>query len=126
MCQSRKYGISYHLKISGGFRISIRGQDLRRGHFSVKINAKTKELGPVGGVGWKFLYVDPPLKMIYQFFPVYNVSVSFVAGDKMVEFPQFSAYSFYCQNCHIVRLCGPNTKNRTFSLGGILWPHYSY
>ena len=40
---------------SGGSRISRRarwplgGVDLRHGHFSVKMDAKTKELGPVGG-----------------------------------------------------------------------------
>ena len=53
---------------SGGSRISPRGVDplggldLRRGRFSIKMHAKTKELGPVGGgVRRKFLYVDPPL-----------------------------------------------------------------
>ena len=44
---------------SGGSRISRRGGRapvrgavyLRRGHFSVKMYAKTKELGPIGGGG---------------------------------------------------------------------------
>ena len=36
---------------SGGSRISRRGGgvDLQYGHFSVKMYAKTKELGPIGG-----------------------------------------------------------------------------
>ena len=45
------------MQLSGGSRISRRGGvhalgggvDLRRGHFSVKMYVKTKELGPMGG-----------------------------------------------------------------------------
>ena len=41
--------IKAHL-FSGGSRISRRGGvDLRRWHFSVKMYAKTKEFGPIGG-----------------------------------------------------------------------------
>ena len=36
--------------------------DLRHGYFSIKVYAKTKELGPIGGVCRISLYVDPPLK----------------------------------------------------------------
>ena len=40
----------YDMDASGGSRISRSGGvDLRRGHFSVKMYAKTKELGPIGG-----------------------------------------------------------------------------
>ena len=36
----------------------LEGMDLRRGHFSVKINAKTKELRSIGGVHQKcFMYI---------------------------------------------------------------------
>ena len=38
------------IQCSGGSRISRRGGvDLRRGHFSVKMYVKMKELGPIGG-----------------------------------------------------------------------------
>ena len=45
------------------------GVDLRRGHFSVKMYVKTKELGPIGGgVRQKILYVDLPMKKsMYMF-----------------------------------------------------------
>ena len=36
------------------------GFGLQRGHFSVKMYAKTKELGPVGGVQWH-APLDPPM-----------------------------------------------------------------
>ena len=42
------------------------GVDLRREYFSVKMFAKSKELGPVGGVRGKFLYVDPPLRHMLE------------------------------------------------------------
>ena len=45
------------------------GVDLRRGHFSVKMYVKTKELGPVGGGGSvrrKIFYVDPPMFAAYN------------------------------------------------------------
>ena len=37
------------------------GVDLQRGCFSVKMYVKMKELGPMGGVLQKILYVDPPM-----------------------------------------------------------------
>ena len=41
---------SIKMTCSGGSRISDRGcVDLRCGHFSMKMYAKTKELGPIGG-----------------------------------------------------------------------------
>ena len=35
--------------VGGGHALVWGGMDLRRGHFSVKMYAKTKELGPIGG-----------------------------------------------------------------------------
>ena len=44
-----------------GGRAPIRGGvDLRRGHFSVKMYAKMKELGPMGGVR-RARPLDPPM-----------------------------------------------------------------
>ena len=44
------YNSTYGSSRSGGSRISRRGgMDLRCGHFSLKMYAKMKELGPVGG-----------------------------------------------------------------------------
>ena len=35
--------------------------DLQRGHFSVKMYAKMKELGPIGGVRQERPALDPPM-----------------------------------------------------------------
>ena len=41
--------------------------DLRRGHFSVKMYAKTKELGPIGGGACAgHAPLDPPMIMYFQ------------------------------------------------------------
>ena len=46
----------------GGRGPILGGFGLKRGHFSVKMYAKTKELGPVGGMRWhapsRFAYVQ--------------------------------------------------------------------
>ena len=76
------YGIIYHVHhlcllfsciniiVSGGSRISRRGGgvhllrgsvDFRRGHFLVKMYAKTKELGPMGGGGAGHTPLDLPM-----------------------------------------------------------------
>ena len=57
---------------SGGSKISRRGGrapiwggvDLRCGHFSVKMYAKTKELGPIGGRAPGTAPLDPPMSGI--------------------------------------------------------------
>ena len=47
-----------------GGRAPVRGGvDLRRGHFSVKMYAKMKELGPTGGVR-RARPLDPPMSCI--------------------------------------------------------------
>ena len=46
------------------------GMDLQCRGFSVKMYVKTKELGPIGGVCQKILYVDLPMEMFC--FPVYS------------------------------------------------------
>ena len=55
------------MAISGGSRISRRGGvhplgglDLQRGHFLVKMYAKMKELGPMGGMRWARPPPPPP------------------------------------------------------------------
>ena len=50
-----------------GFSVGGGGVDLRRGHFSVKMYVKTKELGPMGGVCLARLPLDLPMIMMqYQ------------------------------------------------------------
>ena len=45
-----------------GGRAPVRGgMDLRRGHFSVKMYAKTKELGPIGGACAGHTPLDLPM-----------------------------------------------------------------
>ena len=56
------------IQTSGGSRISVGGVDLRRGHFSVKMYAKTKELGPIGGVR-RARPLDPPMQTAISFQP---------------------------------------------------------
>ena len=41
------------------------GVDLRCGHFSTKMSAKTKELGPVGGACARHAPLDPPMNITY-------------------------------------------------------------
>ena len=41
------------------------GVDLRRGHFSVKMYAKTKELGPIGGGVCRTRPLDPPMILMH-------------------------------------------------------------
>ena len=54
-----------------GFSIGGRGPilggfGLQHGHFSVKMYAKMKELGPVlGGVHWHAPPLDPPMIFVY-------------------------------------------------------------
>ena len=61
--------------ISGGSRISRRGggactcwegMDLRRGHFLVKMYAKTKELGPIGRGVRRARPLDLPMYIITE------------------------------------------------------------
>ena len=52
-----------------GGRAPVRGgMDLRCGHFSVKMYAKMKELGPIGGRAPGTPPLDPPMVMIYVIF----------------------------------------------------------
>ena len=45
----------------GGVDPFLGGVDPQHGCFSVKMYVKTKELGPMGSVRQKILYVDPPM-----------------------------------------------------------------
>ena len=63
--------VDLFLNASGGSRIFRRGActhlggvDLQRGHFSVKMYAKTKELGPIGGRAPGTPPLDPPMNAI--------------------------------------------------------------
>ena len=48
----------------GGRGPVLGGMGLKCGRFSVKMFVKTKELGPMGGVCRKILFVDPPMPML--------------------------------------------------------------
>ena len=52
--------------VGGGVNPFSGGFGLQRGHFSVKMYAKTKELGPVGGGGGHApaCLLDPPVCMV--------------------------------------------------------------
>ena len=51
-----------------GFPVGGGGVDLRRGCFSVKMYAKTKELGPIGGGVRPVRPPDPPMQSIVHLF----------------------------------------------------------
>ena len=48
-------------RVGGGRAPVTGGMDLRRGHFLVKMYAKTKELGPIGGGMRRAPPLDPPM-----------------------------------------------------------------
>ena len=53
------------------------GFGLQRGHFSVKMYAKTKELGPVGGVR-RHAPLDPPMLSLSDPPQYYNLHLDYV------------------------------------------------
>ena len=79
-----------HSTCSGGSRISRRGGvDLRRGHFLVKMYAKMKELGPIGGRALGMPPpLDPPMHMHMQ-------GPSSITARNSVELGSFRYY-FFC------------------------------
>ena len=80
--------ISTIIPISGGSRISLRGgMDLRRGHSSVKMNAKTKELGPIGGraPGTPPRSANANVRINYNEMIAYEIQLRYVIRDKIWE-----------------------------------------
>ena len=70
-----------------GGRAPVRGgMDLRRGHFSVKMYAKTKELGPIGGRAPGTPSLDPPMYHDAGFnCNAYQLNGTFVINTNMVR-----------------------------------------
>ena len=77
----------------GGGRAPVRrGVDLRRGHFLVKMYAKMKELGPIGGGVRRARPLDPPM-ITYQRFNYLIVNdTDLVSVGSSIFILQFEIY----------------------------------
>ena len=62
------------------------GMDLQRGHFLVKMYAKTKELGPIGGACAGHAPLDPPMLSVEG----YIGKINYGHQRKVVVKPQWS------------------------------------
>ena len=104
---------------SGGFRISLRGANLKRGaptYYLAKFRPKlheNKKIGLSGGARLKFDYVDLTLSKSYGFRSnKWTYKILYLKGFPVQMFPQFiKNISFYFLHTHIyIRTynCVPN------------------